>query len=76
MTVAIPDPSLYDIERWSTDVREAGFSEVPFFATEERWTEWADYLSSTAVGLQYGLPASGGYSNWRDWATRVYQVMT
>ena len=71
---AVPDPRLYDFARWASDVREHGFGDAPMFATEERWTEWADYLTSTAAGLQCNLPSPQGFANWQDWAQRVYQL--
>jgi hypothetical protein len=71
----LPDPSLYDFAVWAADVAVMFANDWWPVATEERWHDWADYLSSTPTGLQYGLPGASEFQNWRDWATRVLQIV-
>jgi hypothetical protein len=68
-------PQLYDFEVWAAEAVRNLFTEAPAIVAEERWADWADYLSSTTTGLQYGVPSSQGFQDWKSWATRVYQVM-
>jgi hypothetical protein len=72
--VYLPNPQIYELGTWAAEVADF-FTEGPVDVAEERWRDWADYLSSTATGLQYGLPSSDGYDDWKDWAGRVYQVV-
>lgn len=71
----VPDPRLPSFQQWASDLRLNGFEDAPPFAAEERWREWADYLSSTPAGLQYGVPGALGFATWQEWAERLIQVV-
>lgn len=70
----VPNPDQFAIEAW-INLLPPVFNEVPKFATEDNWREWADALCLSAVGRAYGIPTHYGFNTWRDWAIRVYQVL-
>lgn len=70
----VPDPNLYSLEEWASALPQE-FNDIPRLVSDEGWQLWADALYSSRLGLQYGIPSSIGFDNWKDWAVRVYQVL-
>lgn len=42
---------------------------------EERWQDWAVSFVSAPAYAQQGIPDPYGFSDWHEWAQRVYPML-
>lgn len=49
--------------------------DVPLLFNESEWVEWSQRLVACQSFVNNNVPDGNSYSNWHDWAQRVYDLM-
>lgn len=71
------DPRGMGLRDWADSVILASGDAWPFGALkdEARWQEWAVNLARAPAFAQQVLPNPYQFSDWREWAMRVYPML-
>jgi hypothetical protein len=77
MTRRIVDPRMIDLQYWADslclDLDE--YAVIPHLSDPNKWQDWAAGLISINGISQQNPPSPYGYTDWREWAIRFYEML-
>lgn len=70
-------PIKADLKTWASSlIVDFPFDNIPVLTNESDWERWGTLLIESNSFAVNAAPPTRGYSDWQDWAMRVYKVMS
>lgn len=77
MSVLLTSPHSLSLEDWAAQVRtDLSDDNIPEFFPGMDWQEWGRRCLDESSFGRRGAPAPEFFSDWREWADRVFQTLS